>query len=235
MADIDKRISGFEMLGDYDTAIIKGVVALLIELSEGKTPQEFGALDIDHRFEGLKRDEHLSPNRHGGIYAIVDVMKAQAARLVATPLTTPAGRVESRYGGAQRRVGLVGAVSSCDCRLALGPLLLVGQVHHLHRQIAELLPVLVDLAVLIRQVVVARIEPRFVFVLDEPALHLQHPANQVLLFTRRSFPHQALGMKHPFAECYLSTMIWFLYARHTLAGLQHMPPQVRCRVVYQCP
>ncbi|KAA3630416.1 MAG: SufE family protein [Proteobacteria bacterium] len=68
--------------GDCDTSIIKGVVALLIKLSKGKTPQEFIDLDIDHLFEGLKLAEHLSPNRHVGIYAIVDVMKSQASQLL---------------------------------------------------------------------------------------------------------------------------------------------------------
>jgi len=71
-----------QFVGDCDTSIIKGVVALLIKLSKGKTPQEFIDLDIDHLFEGLKLAEHLSPNRHVGIYAIVDVMKSQAARLM---------------------------------------------------------------------------------------------------------------------------------------------------------
>lgn len=68
--------------GDCDTAIIKGVLALLIRLCSGKTPREVVGLDIDHLFEGLQLAEHLSPSRHVGIYAIVDVMKAQAGNLI---------------------------------------------------------------------------------------------------------------------------------------------------------
>lgn len=64
--------------GDCDTAIIKGVVALLVELLSGKTPQEIETLDIDGLFEGLRLADHLSPNRHVGVYAIVNKMKAQA-------------------------------------------------------------------------------------------------------------------------------------------------------------
>lgn len=64
--------------GDCDTAIIKGVVALLIELFSGRTPAEIAALDVDALFSGLHLEEHLSPNRHVGIYAIVDKMKVQA-------------------------------------------------------------------------------------------------------------------------------------------------------------
>jgi cysteine desulfuration protein SufE len=67
-----------EYTGDCDTAIIKGVVALLVQLFSGKTPDEIDELDVDELFEGLHLEEHLSPNRHVGVYAIVDQMKRQA-------------------------------------------------------------------------------------------------------------------------------------------------------------
>ncbi|MEA3638753.1 MAG: SufE family protein [Lamprobacter sp.] len=66
--------------GDCDTAIIKGVVALLVGLFSGKTASEIASLDVDALFEGLQLEEHLSPNRHVGVYAIVNKMKGQAAR-----------------------------------------------------------------------------------------------------------------------------------------------------------
>ncbi len=69
--------------GDCDTAIIKGVVALLVGLFSGKTAAEIEALDVDALFAGLQLEEHLSPNRHVGVYAIVNKMKAQAARAAA--------------------------------------------------------------------------------------------------------------------------------------------------------
>lgn len=64
--------------GDCDTAIIKGVVALLVGLFSDKTPQEIQALDVDELFQGLKLEEHLSPSRHVGVYAIVNKLKSQA-------------------------------------------------------------------------------------------------------------------------------------------------------------
>jgi cysteine desulfuration protein SufE len=67
--------------GDCDTSIIKGVVALLVDLFSDKTPDEVQALDVDGLFAGLHLDEHLSPNRHVGVYAIVDKMKAEARAL----------------------------------------------------------------------------------------------------------------------------------------------------------
>ncbi len=67
--------------GDCDTSIIKGVLALLIQLVSGKSAETVDALDVDEFFNRLKLDEHLSPNRHVGVYAIVELMKQQARRL----------------------------------------------------------------------------------------------------------------------------------------------------------
>lgn len=64
--------------GDCDTAIIKGVLALLIGVMSGRTRDDILSLDMERLFDELKLAEHLSPNRHVGIYAIVDLMKAQA-------------------------------------------------------------------------------------------------------------------------------------------------------------
>lgn len=65
--------------GDSDTAVIKGILALLISLCDGLTTGQILALDMDEIFKGLKLDEHLSPNRHVGVYAMFDLMKQKAA------------------------------------------------------------------------------------------------------------------------------------------------------------
>jgi cysteine desulfuration protein SufE len=67
--------------GDCDTSIIKGVLALLIQLAAGHTAAEIDRLDVDEVFARLNLDEHLSPNRHVGVYAIVELMKQQARQL----------------------------------------------------------------------------------------------------------------------------------------------------------
>ena len=54
------------------------MVGILVNLYSGKTPAEIEALDVDELFEGLHLEEHLSPNRHVGVYAIVEKMKRQA-------------------------------------------------------------------------------------------------------------------------------------------------------------
>lgn len=67
--------------GDCDTSIIKGVLAVLIQLSAGKTIEEIERLDVDELFTRLNLDEHLSPHRHIGVYAIVELMKQQTRNL----------------------------------------------------------------------------------------------------------------------------------------------------------
>ena len=72
--------------GDCDTPIIKGVVGLLVQLFSGLTPKQVLKLDVDHLFERIRLGENLSPNRHFGVYAVVDQMKAQAERLAGAPV-----------------------------------------------------------------------------------------------------------------------------------------------------
>ncbi|MEN8251787.1 MAG: SufE family protein, partial [Bacteroidota bacterium] len=67
--------------GDCDTSIIKGVLALLLELTSGHSIAEVEALNVDEFFERLNLHEHLSPNRHFGIYSIVEQLKKQVREL----------------------------------------------------------------------------------------------------------------------------------------------------------
>ena len=69
---------------DCDTSIIKGVLSLLIQLADGKRAPQIEELDVDQFFDRLDLAEHLSPNRHVGIYAIVEMMKQQARKLDAS-------------------------------------------------------------------------------------------------------------------------------------------------------
>ncbi|AGA34613.1 Sulfur acceptor protein SufE for iron-sulfur cluster assembly [Thioalkalivibrio nitratireducens DSM 14787] len=68
--------------GDCDTSIIKGVLTLLIQIADGRRVEAIEELDVDEFFERLRLGDHLSPNRHVGVYAIVDLMKTQARALV---------------------------------------------------------------------------------------------------------------------------------------------------------
>ena len=66
-------------VGDCDTAIIKGVLALLIDLLSYRSLSEIDNMDVDGLFKRLRLEEHLSPSRHVGIYAIVDKLRERAA------------------------------------------------------------------------------------------------------------------------------------------------------------
>jgi len=77
----DMENATISFYGDCDTAIIKGVLAVLVKLCNGKTKSDILSLDIDEIFAKLHLDEHLSPNRHIGIFGIVDQMQQQAKAL----------------------------------------------------------------------------------------------------------------------------------------------------------
>jgi cysteine desulfuration protein SufE len=67
--------------GDCDTAIIKGVLALLIDLLSHRRLDEIRSMDVESLFKRLKLEEHLSPSRHVGIYAIQEKMIERAEAL----------------------------------------------------------------------------------------------------------------------------------------------------------
>ena len=68
---------------DCNTSTIKGVVAVIIALFANRSNEDIQNTDIDEVFKQLQLFEHLSPNRHVGVYAIVKKMKKQAADLAA--------------------------------------------------------------------------------------------------------------------------------------------------------
>jgi cysteine desulfuration protein SufE len=85
-ADWDpERADHIRFHGDCDTAIIEGVLALLVECLSGHSADEIEAADVDAFFQQLGLFEHLSPTRHFGIYAIVELMKSQARALAVAP------------------------------------------------------------------------------------------------------------------------------------------------------
>ncbi len=67
-----------ELAGESDTAVIQGIVAILVALYSGKTLAEMLAVDADEVFERLGIYDHLSPNRHVGVYAMVEKIRSLA-------------------------------------------------------------------------------------------------------------------------------------------------------------
>ncbi len=73
----DEKDGRLEFRAESDALIVKGIVALLIRVLSGHTPQEI--LDADLYFIdriGLK--EHLSPTRSNGLVAMLKQMKMYA-------------------------------------------------------------------------------------------------------------------------------------------------------------
>ena len=76
-ADYDKEEDKINFQAESDALIVKGIVALLIRVLNGHSPQEIIDADMNFLDEiGLK--DHLSPTRSNGLLAMVKKMKAYA-------------------------------------------------------------------------------------------------------------------------------------------------------------
>jgi cysteine desulfuration protein SufE len=69
------------LVGDSDAHIVRGLVALLISLYNGKTAEEALATDALGLFNSLGLAEHLTPQRSNGVRSMVERIRhdAQAA------------------------------------------------------------------------------------------------------------------------------------------------------------
>lgn len=73
----DYRDGNIWFTAESDALIVKGIVALLIRVLSGHTPQEI--LDADLYFiERIGLKEHLSPTRSNGLLAMVKQMRMYA-------------------------------------------------------------------------------------------------------------------------------------------------------------
>ena len=77
---LDAKLSGdgrVEFTADSDAIIVKGIIALLIDVLNGHTPQEI--LDADlHFIADIGLAENLSPTRSNGLRAMLKQMKMYA-------------------------------------------------------------------------------------------------------------------------------------------------------------
>jgi len=62
-----------------DSAIVSGLIAVLMRVYSGRTPQEI--IDTAPDFIGaIGLDEHLSPTRSNGLHAMIDAIRGHAVR-----------------------------------------------------------------------------------------------------------------------------------------------------------
>lgn len=64
--------------GDSDALIVKGLVAIVIALFSGRTPEEIRATDAEALFGRLDLRSHLTTQRSNGLRALVDRIRADA-------------------------------------------------------------------------------------------------------------------------------------------------------------
>lgn len=62
-----------------DSAIVSGLIALLMRIYSGRTPQEILATPPDF-IDAIGLHEHLSPTRSNGLHAMIEAIKGHAAQ-----------------------------------------------------------------------------------------------------------------------------------------------------------
>ena len=69
--------------GDSDAHIVRGLVAILLDLFSGKTADEIVTFDAKAAFDELGLGEHLTPQRSNGFQAMVRRIRNDAAASLA--------------------------------------------------------------------------------------------------------------------------------------------------------
>jgi cysteine desulfuration protein SufE len=72
-----------EFQGDSDAHIVRGLVAVLFALVQGKTPAEILHADAKAVFAELGLKEHLTPQRSNGFFSMVERIRADARAVAA--------------------------------------------------------------------------------------------------------------------------------------------------------
>lgn len=67
---------------DSDAVIVKGIIAMLVDVLSGHTPQQILSADL-HFIHDIGLDEHLSPTRSNGLLAMLRQIRAYAAAYAA--------------------------------------------------------------------------------------------------------------------------------------------------------
>ena len=70
-------------LGDSDAHIVRGLIAILLTLYSGRTPQEILGTDALAVFDEFGFREHLTPQRSNGLRAMVERIRSDARAALA--------------------------------------------------------------------------------------------------------------------------------------------------------
>ncbi|MBV8850964.1 MAG: SufE family protein [Methylobacteriaceae bacterium] len=69
--------------GDSDAHIVRGLIAILLTLYSGRTPQEILSTDAIQVFDEFGFREHLTPQRSNGLRAMVERIRSDARAALA--------------------------------------------------------------------------------------------------------------------------------------------------------
>ena len=81
---LEKDASGRAVIafeGESDAMIVRGLIAILLKLYSGKTPEEILAIDAKRVLGELGLDTHLSQQRSNGLFAMVERIRSDARNL----------------------------------------------------------------------------------------------------------------------------------------------------------
>ena len=67
-----------EFRADSDAHIVRGLVAILLAVYSGRSPDQILAVDIRGLFEDLELASHLSPSRSNGFFSMVERIEGTA-------------------------------------------------------------------------------------------------------------------------------------------------------------
>lgn len=64
--------------GDSDAHIVKGLIAILFAIYQGRTAREIASIEAERILAGLGLSEHLTPQRSNGLRAMVERIRSDA-------------------------------------------------------------------------------------------------------------------------------------------------------------
>lgn len=66
--------------GDSDAIIVRGIIAVVLEIFKDKPAQEILDIDVEEIFDKMGLREHITPNRRSGMLSMVDKIKYYSAK-----------------------------------------------------------------------------------------------------------------------------------------------------------
>ncbi len=72
ICEIKAETGQYFFTADSDAHIVKGLIAVLLSAYQCKTADEIAKVNIEAAFKEIGLDQHLSPNRRNGFFAMVE-------------------------------------------------------------------------------------------------------------------------------------------------------------------